>query len=762
MEQIQSQKHHKDLANDSDLAQESLDESQASIERQVTPPPEPAGDKPVARDSMVISNDVEPSSSELAYPQIPITSSVEPPVSVPPAAIASPPPIPAVPAADSQHTTPPSIPTETLADPIPTPTLPTASVGAQEDQLMADAPPAMVKVAHDREEDEEVERAAKRPKTDAEDPSEFKIPEPPNNAGLEATQNGVPSESQAPSDDAARMTDARYTFLKRQVQSLKKLKAASWFLKPVDYIALKIPEYPNIVTQPIALSDIEEKLKRRQYGFVTELKQDLELMVSNAQKFNGPEHQATKDGVSLMSSFENYMLGLPPATIPEPSKQEKKAQKSKEQPTRSVPVRKQSIVSQAAAGSPTGNSADRFALAPGGVPTIRRDSTAVGDRPKRAIKPSKARLDIGGARPRKKKFETQLRFCKHVLDTLKKSKYWGQAQYFLEPVDPVALNIPNYHSVIKKPMDMHTMEDKLNDNQYEKAKDLEEDFRQIFKNCYKFNVENDVVWSAGKQFEQTFDDIWDTKDAWIEQHEPVSGPQTPSDDSDAAGSEEESEEEPVDSDAERKQKLEQLQRQIQLMSEQMGELAQGKKKKKKPTPPVPSKKASKSSKPSKKDSKSSGFPGLATGKSTKKAAKAKSEKERMVTYNEKQYISTGISSLNDIQMMDALRIIQTNVPRLKDVDESEIELDIDELPNAVLLKLLNFLKKHIPQAPPDPPSEPTYLPKASSAAPSKPKKNKPMSKHEQEARIAELTGKLNTYGEGNGNLASPDPGKWNT
>ena len=190
-----------------------------------------------------------------------------------------------------------------------------------------------------------------------------------------------------------------------------------------------------------------------------------------------------------------------------------------------------------------------------------------------------------------------------------------------------------------------------------------------------------------------------------------------------------------------------------MMSKQMGELANAKKKKK-PTPPVPGKKAKKSG--GKKEGKSGAtFPALAGNKKEKSKSKSKPEKERFVTYNEKQYISMGISSLPDDRMSEALRIIQSNVPSLKNTHETEIELDIDELPNHVLLKLLTFVKRHVPQAPPEPETV-SYVSSSTTAAPSgKPKKNKPMSKHEQEAQIEELKGRLGRYGEGQ---ISPEPG----
>ena len=71
----------------------------------------------------------------------------------------------------------------------------------------------------------------------------------------------------------------------------------------------------------------------------------------------------------------------------------------------------------------------------------------------------------------------------------------------------------------------------------------------------------------------------------------------------------------------------------------------------------------------------------------------KEEKERRVTYNEKQYISNGISRLSNKQMGEALKLIRHNVPHLKGVEETELELDIDRLPDRVLLKLLHLIEK---------------------------------------------------------------------
>ena len=80
------------------------------------------------------------------------------------------------------------------------------------------------------------------------------------------------------------------------------------------------------------------------------------------------------------------------------------------------------------------------------------------------------------------------------------------------------------------------------------------------------------------------------------------------------------------------------------------------------------------------------------------------------------------------------------------VQEDEIELDIDELSNDVLHQLYKFVKKYAPRATDSP--EPRPVPVQTAAAPTRPKKNKPMSKNEQEAKIQEIQGKLSRFQKG--------------
>ncbi|KAJ5567284.1 hypothetical protein N7535_006590 [Penicillium sp. DV-2018c] len=524
--------------------------------------------------------------------------------------------------------------------------------------------------------------------------------------------------------DGSGLTKLQHKFISKSLTSLKRMHDARFYREPVDAVKLNIPQYHTIITQPMDLSTMEKKLKNNEYTSPQAVADDFALMVNNTTVFNGADHLVTQEGVKLKAVFDKQMKHLPRADEVEEKKPKKQAEKTsaaRREPRTSLP-------SQPKAASPQSQT---FALGPEGLPVIRRDSFNPDGRPKRSIHPPKRDLPYS-TKPKKKKFQWELRFCQEVLDEMHKQKHYNWVMPFYYPVDPVALNIPTYHSVIKKPMDLSTVQSKLKTGQYENAKEFEADVRQIFKNCFRFNIPGDPTYICGQRAEEIFNAKWAQKSDYLEAHEPHPEQNTDSSDEDSDEDAEDSEEDD--------EKLTLLQKQIAEMSRQVEAITNKKKK----TPPS-SKKVGKN-KLAKKESKK-----LGSGKKDKKSKSSQSGKVRAITYNEKQIISNGISSLPDKKMQQALQIIQNNVPQLKGTDEAEIELDIDELPNEVLHKLLNFVKKHVPNLMDD--DDDDDLP-ASSVAPPKPKKNKPMSKFEQEAQINMLQSNLSRF---QGGAFSPDP-----
>lgn len=666
-----------------------------------------------------------------------------------PVAVSAPEPVPE----PTPVSIPVSLPTEQPPAPAPTPVI--SRQIELEDQIMTDVPPLPVKQVREREDDtEEQDRAAKRIKTDDElnskvHESNFKVPEvpaAPSQSPPLANGNGALHEEAVDADDS--VTPARLAHMRKVISNLKKSNASTAFRQPVDWMALKIPNYPEIVKTPMDLSTIDHRLKQNTYTSIAAFTSDFEQIVTNCVRFNGPDHGVSQQAKKMQSSFRSQMKNLPPATVEEPTKETKKAAK-KQEPTRSAPPRRPSVststpvVTMAASPKTAAPPTPSFAPGPDGIPLIRRDSSLLIDgRPKRAIVPTKRNQDLGSGRPKKKKYELQLKFCDEVLKEISSPKYWQMNQYFLYPVDPVALNIPTYFQIVKKPMDLASVKTSLSNNAYEKAKDFEEDVRLIFKNCYKFNPEGDLVNASGHQLEELFNKKWATKDDWIASREPPSEPHTEGDedDEDEDDSDDEADNESED---DRNDKIKLLQKQIEMMSKQMGELTQKKSKKSKSPPAKKSK-----LKTGKKDKQASAAPTAGKDKKEKKktAPKSKPEKDRYVTFAEKQYISNGIAMLPEKQMQEALKIIQNSVPSLANSDQNEIELDIEEVPNHALLKLLTFVKRYAGPPPDEPKVERAEVYNAPAAA--KHKKSKPMNKYEQEAQIEELKGKLGAYAGG--------------
>ncbi|CAD6587263.1 MAG: hypothetical protein ASARMPRED_003046 [Alectoria sarmentosa] len=658
-----------------------------------------------------------------------------------------------IPAADFSHHPPVPVPegasTEAPIDPAPSPA-PLAEISSpvmkienqSTDQIMRDAPSPPAKVAREREDDGlEDGPAAKRSKTEQDALADFKVPERPAiNTQVNGTHTEVPQISSPP------MTQLQHKHCMRTIQNVKRIQSSTAFRQPVDYVAMNIPNYPNVIAKPMDLRTLEENLKENKYPTVDAFTADFNQIVQNCETFNGRESTFTKSAYDMKASFDKNMSKIPGPDVAEPSPADRKKKAIIPPAAKVAPPRRESRSSlPGPARSPiSAGSPQTFALNPQGVPLIRRDSTFGDGRPKREIHPPAPRdLPYANQKPKKKKYQWELRFCEKVLTELSKAKYNHVSWPFMTAVDPVALNIPTYHSIIKKPMDFGSMKAKLDHGEYENAKEFEADARQVFQNCYRFNPQSDPINHTGHQFEAVFDSEWAKKRDWIEANTPGSGPQSAGS-SEPEDSDEEDEED--DEEEEEQTQLSKLQQQIAAMSRQVELITQKKK-----SPPVSSKKATKGAKPVRKDTKKTAPPPKAEKKAASKPAKK--EKTPYVTYEQKQDISNRINSLSESKMATALRIIRDNMPNLQGVQDDELELDIDELSDEVLHKLLVFVRKHAPHSD-DASARP--VPTTSSAAPTR-KKNKPMSKTEQEARIAQVQNGLSAFQKGGSAPSYDDP-----
>nr|XP_036587977.1 transcription regulator bdf1 [Colletotrichum truncatum]KAF6799118.1 transcription regulator bdf1 [Colletotrichum truncatum] len=666
------------------------------------------------------------------------------------------------------------------------------------DVPMADAPSAASKVSREREDDAADEPAPKRAKTESNaDSQEARATE----STVEVKPQGDLAKGESALDDLPNwidperdpkpLTSHQVREFRKVLAGVKKTKHGAHFKDAVVKMWPSLAaNYMERIKNPMDIGELERNLRDNKYSTLRKFKDDLGLIYKNSVIFNGANNEITSAALNVVKLAWTRVADIPsnePAKskpIPKPSRHSETRTSAPPPPVRRPP-------SVAAASPPAKTEAEAYAVPPGGVPQVRRASTQNDlDRPKRAIQPTKNRdPDYTAKNFNKKKLPVELQFCYEVLNELMDPKHAHVNYAFLHPVDPVALAIPTYFTIIKRPMDLGTIMGKLKNHDYQTAKDFQLDVKQVFKNCFKFNQPGQPVYEHGQELESIFRNLWSKKEQWIAKHTPAK----PTSDGSARDSEddvEEEEEEATTAAAEpatnktiqmlEKRLLEETQQLTQLYqtadasSDAMIDLQQSviatirarilQEKQNLPAPkPVKGNKAKplKSSKP-----KTGGVPSKKSAPTVppKKSGGGapKRPKQRAMTQPEKDAIANAINDLESPHIERAIDIIKKDTGQSEN-SSGELELEIDQLTNEALHKLWDLCKKALPTfgqglaAVAREPSPVNNASQKNASKSSKPKKNKPMNAQEQEARIAELERLRNMYGKGSdGDQERPD------
>ena len=157
-------------------------------------------------------------------------------------------------------------------------------------------------------------------------------PVPPLSATI-ATASVPPSSVPPPSatvSGPSTFSGAQLRFAQSTIRSLKRLKDAAPFIRPVDPVALNVPDYFNVITAPMDFSTIERKLassnpqkpdpnhENPRYNNSDEFIADFYLIIENSEKFNGVDHPVTAMGKRIKTIFDKQMKQMPaPAPPPE-------------------------------------------------------------------------------------------------------------------------------------------------------------------------------------------------------------------------------------------------------------------------------------------------------------------------------------------------------------------------------------------------------------------------------------------------------------
>lgn len=94
--------------------------------------------------------------------------------------------------------------------------------------------------------------------------------------------------------------------------------------------------------------------------------------------------------------------------------------------------------------------------------------------------------------------------CENLLAKLSIHRH---AVHFLQPVDPIALRIPDYPKIVKEPIDLGTIKKKLRAMEYKSPSQMLSDINKVWANSFLYNPVNSMMHSITKSIADYFQSI---------------------------------------------------------------------------------------------------------------------------------------------------------------------------------------------------------------------------------------------------------------
>ncbi|PWN92640.1 hypothetical protein FA10DRAFT_276691 [Acaromyces ingoldii] len=394
---------------------------------------------------------------------------------------------------------------------------------------------------------------------------------------------------------ASGMSTTDLTACRNCLKRLLASRHAHLFRNPVDPVRDKAPDYFRVISSPMDLSSMSNKLDAGLYRDRFEFKADFELLVSNAKTYTPDTkayvHQAavqlerdfnaqwTRITKTLEQTAARQQAGAAPAAAASAAEQASPKAPAKAAPTATAaspvvpvatpatpaaktaedkarpaaappstglggikiklkrkdkpqdespapPAKKpapspaspspkpptpKSVASKAAATSKlaAGKPATATAASPKATPAPPSSSSSSTPAPAAAAAAAAAAATpipddqdpVAAARGR----PIHAKRCKGVLAALRKLP---QAAIFLKPVDPILDGAPTYYDEIKAPMDLATMETKLQAGSYKTMADFAADVLLIVANCRQYNPPTTMPRDMADAFGAAFRREW--------------------------------------------------------------------------------------------------------------------------------------------------------------------------------------------------------------------------------------------------------------
>jgi hypothetical protein len=226
---------------------------------------------------------------------------------------------------------------------------------------------------------------------------------------------------------------------------------------------------------------------------------------------------------------------------------------------------------------------------------------------------------------------------------------------FAVPVDPVTLGIPDYFVVVKNPMDLGTVEDRIFTGFYNTPQEIVSDVRLVWDNAMLYNPPGTDVHLMAQNLSRIFEGRWDRIQGIGDEHRPPP-PTAPQEDSALFDTINELRNSMKDITAE----VHRLRKERAAIDRALG-------------------------------SASVQTPSTQARRPSKKSDAPRPSKPRAMSYEEKRRLTEAINALEEEHLSRVVGIIQEHSTLVEGANEEEIEIDLEILDDATLRELQKFV-----------------------------------------------------------------------
>ncbi|WFD44718.1 hypothetical protein MPSI1_003388 [Malassezia psittaci] len=356
------------------------------------------------------------------------------------------------------------------------------------------------------------------------------------------------------------MSSSDLTACRNCIQRLMANPHCEPFLRPVDPVRDEAPDYFDVIKEPMDLNSVANKLQSGQYIDRFQFKEDVELIFQNAKTYTpDPKTWIYYEASRSESAFrqlwnritrtlqqaearaaahersvdeEDPSTSQPPASdhhaSPDPARRVLKLKANGTASPAASPIEQERETSATPSSpAPTATPAPKrltLKLSKGKADTksnlkLKRsanppDQTATPTSPaadhaaipaQSKSTPPEPSLKSGSGPddplPGESEQPIHPKKCRAVLQSIMKTK---EAAIFLQPIDPIRDGAPTYYDEIKHPMDLSTIQRKLQNSEYITMHDFASDVRLMLANCRQFNPPGTLP----AQFEAAVRKVW--------------------------------------------------------------------------------------------------------------------------------------------------------------------------------------------------------------------------------------------------------------